>query len=153
MLKIEQIARLRVSGMKDWRIAEMMGMSVPGLSRILALSAYKEAEEAVLANTLTKMDEALAGKADEIRKMYQVGVPVAMRALLDAAIQRRDVRASITAASEILDRDPDRTFPKTKGENQGDMPSTYNQEAVAAALKDADAVAARAAPLASQRVQ
>ncbi len=58
------------------------------------------------------MDEALAGRADALKEYAKQGVPVALRALLEAATQQRDLRARISAASEILDRDPDRLFAK-----------------------------------------
>lgn len=149
-MKIEQIARLRVAGIKDGRIAEMLGMSPPGLARILALQEYKAAEDAVLSGTITKMDEALAGKADEIRKMYAVGVPAAMRALLDAVTQRRDLRCAVTAATEMLDRDPDRTFQKQK-----DVPAgadEYNEKALLSAMESADKVAKEVKNNLKQRV-
>jgi hypothetical protein len=53
---IEQIARYRVSGMRDGVIAARMGLSQSGLSRILSLQEYKDVEEAVLTGTVSKLD-------------------------------------------------------------------------------------------------
>jgi hypothetical protein len=112
-IKIEQIARLRVAGsLSDDRIAVLLGLTRAGLSRILALPEYQEAEQAVLTCTVSKMDEALAGKANVIRQTYAVGVPVAMKALLETVMQKKDLRSRLEAAKEILDRDPDRTYTK-----------------------------------------
>ena len=60
------------------------------------------------------MDEALAGRAALIRQTFAVGVPAAMRALLETVTQKRDLRARLEAAREFLDRDPDRTFTKDR---------------------------------------
>jgi len=114
LIKIEQIARLRVAGIKDVRIAALVNLTNSGLQRILATPDYQEHEAAVLAGTITKMDEALAGRVNEMKQEFAVGVPAAMRALLETVTQRRDLRARLAAASEILDRDPDRAFAKTR---------------------------------------
>jgi len=113
LMKMEQICRFRVAGVPDVRIAALLGMSNSGLQRILALPEYQQIEQSVLQGHLTNMDDALAGKVDEMRKAFQVGVPAAMRCLLETVTQRRDLRAAMAAASEILDRDPDRAFTKT----------------------------------------
>jgi hypothetical protein len=109
---IEQIARYRVSGIKDVVIAAKIGMSNSGLSRILALPEYKEVEDAVLHGVVSKMDSAMAGKTEVLKDYCRQGVPVALRALLEACTQSRDLRARISAASELLDRDPDKNFVK-----------------------------------------
>lgn len=111
-IKIEQIARYRVMGVHDGVIAAKLGMTQSGLSRILALPEYKELEAAVLAGQVTKMDQALAGKIEPLKEYARQGVPLALRALVEAATQQRDLRARISAASELLDRDPDKTFVK-----------------------------------------
>jgi len=113
-IKIEQIARLRVAGIKDVRIAALVGLTNSGLQRILALPEYQEHEQSILDGTISKMDEALAGRVQEMKREFSVGVPAAMRALLETVTQRRDLRARLAAASEILDRDPDRAFAKTR---------------------------------------
>jgi len=114
LIKIEQIARLRVGGISDDKICAMLNITRSGLSRILTLADYKETEDAVLMGTVTKMDEALAGRAALIRQTFAVGVPAAMRALLETVTQKRDLRARLEAAREFLDRDPDRTFTKDR---------------------------------------
>ena len=118
-IKIEQIARMRVhGGISDGRIAELLGLTRSGLSRILSLPEYIQAEQCILQGVTSGMDEALAGKAEEMKKVFSVGVPAAMRTLLETVTQRRDLRAAMEAAKEILDRDPDHTFTKLK-----DMPA------------------------------
>lgn len=109
---IEQLARMRVAGIRDNIIAAKLNMSQSGLSRILALPEYQDVEAAVLSGTVSKMDSALAGRADLLKDYARQGVPVALRALVEAATQSRDLRARISASAELLDRDPDRLFAK-----------------------------------------
>lgn len=133
-IKIEQIARMRVhGGIADGRIAELLGLTRSGLSRILALPEYMQAEQAILQGVTTGMDEALAGKADEMKRVFSVGVPAAMRTLLETVTQRRDLRAAMEAAKEILDRDPERTFAKARDMKSDSMIPVY---AVPGALLD-----------------
>jgi len=115
-LKIPQIARWRLAGIKDTKIQELLGMSGGGLARILATQEYQEYEAALLNGHLSAMDKALAGKVSLIHKEFQAAVPAACRALVDAVTQRKDLKASLEAAKEILDRDPSRTLPKNKGD-------------------------------------
>lgn len=146
---IEQIARFRVAGIRDGVIAAKMNISQSGLSRIVALPDYKDVEEATLNGTVSKMDEALAGRADALREYAKHGVPVALRALLEAATQQRDLRARISAASEILDRDPDKLFAKGRVALDGN-----NDHAVSeAALKALDEVADKTAVAATPQVR
>ena len=144
---IEQIARLRVGGIRDNTIAAKLNISQSGFSRIIALPDYKDVEEAVLHGTISKMDEALAGRADALKEYAKQGVPVALRALLEAATQQRDLRARISAASEILDRDPDRLFAKGQVRASEDAPAISE-----IALKALDEVADKAAVAATSSV-
>jgi hypothetical protein len=113
-IAIEQIARMRVAGIRDGIIAVRMGLSQAGLSRIVALDEYREYEESVLQGLTSKMDEALAGKVKEMEAYFAQGVPVALSTLLETCRQRRDLRAAMSAATEILDRDPKGTFSKKR---------------------------------------
>lgn len=141
-IKLEQIARLRVVGsIPDGRIAELLGLTGSGLSRILALPEYKEAEECILTGALTKMDEAMAGKVEEIRNALRPGVPAAVRALLDAVTQRRDTRASIVAAKEIIALDPDKSLVVRRPEEDGFVPGELSPIVLDKALSDGNQVA------------
>ena len=113
-IALEQIARLRVAGIKDGVIAAKMGYTQAGLSRIVALDEYKELEEAILTGVVSKMDEALSGNVKLMEKYFEQTVPVALRTLFETVTQRRDLRVAMSAASEILDRDPKGTFSKKK---------------------------------------
>lgn len=126
---IEQLARMRVAGIRDNVIAAKLGMSQGGLSRILALPEYQDCEAAVLSGTVSKMDAALAGRADALNQYFKQGVPVALRALVESVTQSRDLRARISAASEILDRDPDRQFAKGTVRLGGDVAAQPLSEA------------------------
>lgn len=109
-IKIPQIARWRVAGVTDIRIAQLMQMTLSGLARILATPEYIEYEAALMNGHLSAMDAALAGKVEEIRGECRKAVPAALRCLVDTVTQRRDLKAAMAAAKEILDRDPDRTL-------------------------------------------
>jgi DNA-binding transcriptional MerR regulator len=132
-IKIPQVCRWRMAGIKDTKIAELLNMTQSGLAQILASQEYKDYEESYLQGHLSKMDEALAGKISEIRKNFQPLVPAAMRALVDAVTQRKDLKASLEAAKEILDRDPDRTLNKNKESQQAEtIPEEVLNQAVTA---------------------
>jgi hypothetical protein len=111
-IRMQKIARLRCGSIPDARIAQLVGMTPMGFARIVALPEYKLLEQEVLKNTVSLMDQALAENADALRANFKVGVPMAMRALLDSVRQSRDLRSRLDAARELLDRDPDRTFVK-----------------------------------------
>lgn len=111
-LRIEEIARLRIRGLTAAQISNLLGLSEPGIARIVALPEYKETEEALLTGHVTKLDEALGENREALKLACRSLVPAAMRTLLEAVTQRRDLRASLEAAREILDRDPERTFAK-----------------------------------------
>lgn len=109
-IKIPQIARWRIAGVSDKKISEMLGMTVSGLARLLATPEYQEHEAALMNAHLTAMDRALAGKVEAIHNECRLAVPAALRTLVDVVTQRRDLKAAMAAAKEILDRDPDRTL-------------------------------------------
>jgi hypothetical protein len=118
-LKIEQICRMRIDGIKDVVIAERMHLSNSGLQRIIRTTQYQELEESVLKGQVSKMDEQLAGKVEEMRQEWRSLVPIAKRTLLDCILQKRDLRTALAAAKEVFNRDPDGTFlEKTDPRNQ-----------------------------------
>lgn len=110
-IKIPQIARWRIAGVSDKMIATELHMTVSGLARILATQEYQDYEAALMNGHLTAMDDALKGKVNLIHEELRGAVPAAVRFLVDAVTQRRDMRTAFAAAKEILDRDPDRTLP------------------------------------------
>lgn len=110
-IRIQQIARYRVAGTKDQTIAQLLGITPAALKFITDKVEYKEVEEAILIGQLTEMDLALAGKVDPLRQEIRNAVPAALRCLVDAVTQRRDLRTALAASVEILKRDPDRIAP------------------------------------------
>jgi hypothetical protein len=110
VIKIPQIARWRIAGVTDTKIASLLGMSTGGLARILALPEYKEYETALLNGHISAMDKALAGKVQAIHHEFRQAVPAAVRCILDTVTQRRDLKAALEAAKTIFKMDPDRTF-------------------------------------------
>jgi hypothetical protein len=148
-LRIPQIARMRVAGHRDAIIAQTVGLTPAGLARILALPEYKDVEQAVLQGTISKMDMALAGRADLLRQEFKVGVPLAMRTLLEAVQQRRDLRAALEASKELLDRDPDRVFAKASRQPEAPTVPTLSGEVLQALAPSADAVQTKLAGVVS----
>lgn len=113
LAKIEQIARLRVAGVKDSRIAQMLGMSYGGLTRILQTDFYRKREAEVRQNLVSQMDKTLIKtRTDLLQNELQDAVPDAVRFIIDTCRKGADLRARMAAAKEILDRDRQRAFVK-----------------------------------------
>lgn len=110
-IKVPQIARWRIAGVSEVKIADLLGVTVQSIRQIVQSQEYIDEEQAVLAGQITAMDEALAGKVDVIRQNFRGAVPMAMRALVESVLQTKDLKTRMAAAKEILDRDPDRTLP------------------------------------------
>jgi len=115
-IKIPQIVRWRIAGISDTKIQQMLGMSSSGLAQILATQEYKDEEAAYLNAHLSAMDRALAGKVEAIHQELRCAVPAAVRCLVDAVTQRRDLKTALAAAKEILDRDPEHALPSATGD-------------------------------------
>ena len=113
-LRIQRIARMEIVGISDRSICANEKMDYPALQYLRKLPEYQEVKEDLLQGHLTEMDRAIAGKVDILRQEVRAAVPGALRCLLDAVNQRKDLRTALAAAGEILDRDPDRIFPKSK---------------------------------------
>jgi hypothetical protein len=126
-IRLQQIARYRITGrIGDARIAELVGLTPPGLARILALPEYKELEESLLEGHISQMDEELSGNLEELRSNMRTAVPLALRSLVETVQQRRDLRAALAAAKEIIELDPDRTFTKVSKNTDNAPSSEFN---------------------------
>jgi hypothetical protein len=88
----------------------MINMTPSGLAQLLATPEYVDYEAALMNGHLSAMDRALAGKVEAIHQECRQAVPAALRCLVDVVTQRRDLKAAMAAAKEILDRDPDRSL-------------------------------------------
>lgn len=113
-LRIQRVARMEIAGITDRRICSNEGFDYPALKYLRTLPEYQEVKENLLQGHLTEMDKALAGKIDVLRQEVRQAVPAALRCIVDVVNQRRDLRTALSAAAEILDRDPDRQFLKSK---------------------------------------
>lgn len=122
-IKMSQIAKMRITGIKDVHIAANLNITNSGLQRILRLQEYKDLEEAELEGHLSKMDEKLAGRRELLEAQWRQAVPVAVRGILEVAMQKRDLRAALAAHKEILDRDPDKIFAAKSVSTDGQGPS------------------------------
>jgi len=146
-VRIEQIARYRIAGVRDFRIAELLGIDISTMRSIVAKPEYKETEEALLLGHLTEMDFALAGRVDPLRQQVRNAVPGALRCLVDACNQRRDLRTALAASVEILKRDPDRVAPdlERRSDDFDGKVLTIPQSLMDETAKQSDAVAAELA--------
>jgi hypothetical protein len=115
-IKIPQVARWRICGITDKKIAQLIGMTPSGLAQLLATQEYQDYEAALMNGHLSEMDKALAGKIGVIHDQCRQAVPAALRTLVDVVTQRRDLKAAMAAAKEILDRDPDRTLTSSRAD-------------------------------------
>jgi hypothetical protein len=154
-IRIEQIARYRIAGLRDIRIAEILKITPAALKFITDKIEYKEVEEALLIGQLTEMDLALAGQIEPLRQEVRNAVPAALRCLVDAVNQRRDLRTALAASVEILKRDPDRVAPDLeRGSRDGSDPfdgmKTIPQSLMDETAKQADVTASE---LAKKRLQ
>ena len=139
-IKIPQIARWRIAGISDRKIQQLLGMSGSGLAQILASPEYIEYEAALLNGHLSAMDRALAGKVDAIHQEMRQAVPAALRALVDTVTQRRDLKAAMAAAKEILDRDPDRSLVASRSDEA--VAPGVPAEVIEAAAQEGNKIAA-----------
>jgi hypothetical protein len=122
-LKIVQIARLRVRGLKDADIAKHFDLSQGGFARLVASDEYKRVEEEVLNQQVARLDKTGADALSALQKKFSsVGIPLAVQGLLDTAMQNRDLKAKLAACSELFDRDPNRAFAKGNVNPQGAQP-------------------------------
>src|SRR5208282_3000103 len=114
-MRMEQVARYRVAGCKDALIAQLVGLTQAGLAVLVAGPEYKEIETAVFTGQISDLDRALAGKVKAIQEEARIAVPAALRTLVEACNQRRDLKTALAAAKTIIEIDPDQTFaPQVK---------------------------------------
>lgn len=139
-IRIEQIARMRIAGLRDGKICEILKLSPAALHFIVSKDEYKETEEALLLGHLTEMDQALAGKVDELRFQMRTAVPAAMRCVLETVNQRRDLRTALAASLEVFKLDPDRTFAPV-GKPGDDAINVLPDSVVTETVKHAEVVA------------
>jgi hypothetical protein len=141
-IRIPQIIRWRAAGVTDKKIADMLGLTPQAIAKVIQTPEYIEEETAYMNAHISKMDEALAGKIDIIHQNFRQAVPAAMRALVDAVTQRRDLKTAIAAAGEILDRDPDRTLAKqSQAKSSEQEVPRLPDEVLAQAVKESNAIA------------
>ena len=152
-LRMQRVARMEIAGVSDRAILAAEKIDVAQLQYLRKIPEYIELRQDLLEGHLTEMDRAIAGKVDILRQEVRQAVPSALRCLIDAVNQRKDLRTALAAAGEILDRDPDRVFLKSKemGGVAGDsvqLPNTIVENMTV----DADKVAASINQKSNQKV-
>lgn len=119
LMRMQRVARMEIAGVSDSAICKAEGFDYPALKYLRSLDEFKELRQDLLEGHLTEMDRALAGRVDILRQEVRQAVPSALRCLIDVVNQRKDLRTALAAAGELLDRDPDKTFLKTKDNGNG----------------------------------
>lgn len=128
--RMQLICKYRVVGkLTDKKIAELVGLSPAGLSKILTDPDYMEMEEAAQEGRLSDIERTLSEDEEALRKGFREAVPAALTALVETVVQRRDLRSRLAAAKEILDRDPDAQFLAKSGKS-GDVGNGTNAPAL-----------------------
>jgi hypothetical protein len=107
------------------------------LSYIMGLPEFLAEQDKVLGTTVSAQDRALAGNTNRLRAEFRNAVPGALRTLVAAAHQSRDLKLAVTASMELLDRDPDRNFSKQRG-GEAVVDIVQNEDALLAAASIAD---------------
>lgn len=133
-LRIQRVARMEISGVSDRTICAAEGFDHPALAYLRKLIEYQEVKNDLLQGHLTEMDRAIAGKVDVLRGEIRNAVPSALRCLIDAVNQRRDLRTAIAASVELLDRDPDKLFLKAK--DLGAVPAGLDGSSLPTSLQE-----------------
>ena len=141
-IRIEQIARYRIAGIRDFRIAEILKITSAAFKFITDKVEYKEVEEALLIGHLTEMDLALAGQVEPLRQEIRNAVPAALRCIVDAATQRRDLRTALAASIELLKRDPDRVAPDLERQSRNSDDPLEGMKTIPQSLMDETAKSA-----------
>lgn len=148
LAKIEQIARLRVAGVRDSRIAQLLGMSYGGLTRILQTQFYQEKEATVRKMLAQEMDKTLVTSRTELLNgELQEAVPDALRFIIDTCRKGQDLRARLAASKEVLDRDPNRAFIKGANASAGQGASTNPNSLPGSVLESARSEAEKASEI------
>jgi hypothetical protein len=143
ILRLHQIARLRICGVKDAAIAAALCMTPQALYRITRLREYQDLESSLLHGHLSALDARLAANVNLSRKVSEIAVPAAMRRVVELALQDKDLKTSLAACSEILDRDANRTHVHVKDQITAGLGAGPGlpQALLDSISKDADGVA------------
>lgn len=137
LVKIPQVARMTISGMKDTDIAPSLNMSYAGLVGLKQSQEYKDYFALLFSTHIGAMDATLADNTKMMKEHYKSIVPLALQGLVETVKQTKDLKARLMAAKEILDRDPAGTFNgQAKSEDtQPEIPDTVMDNAAVAGNK------------------
>jgi hypothetical protein len=113
--RMQQVLQYRtMTNLSDVKIAERVGLSIAGLKALMQQPDYLEMEESAMAGRVSELQRKLADDTEALTKEFKYAVPAALEALVEVVTQRRDLRARMAAAKEILDRDPTGQFVGAK---------------------------------------
>ena len=111
-VKIEQVVRLKLSGMAVRQICQQSGISLSTYKRLLRRPEFQERQEELLAEVAAASGPVIAKSLEAVQERVREERP----ATLDKLLKLRDsenARVSLEACKDLLDRDPDRALQKT----------------------------------------
>lgn len=104
--RAEMAIRLELSnlGMKDAEIARHIGMTSTGYSLLKKTQYYINTRNTMISGILSDADADLYKNYHVMRTKLDMGVPIALENLIQAATQKLDTKLKFKASLEILDR-------------------------------------------------
>lgn len=144
-IRREKAARMEIASVyTDAEIAAVIGLTPGGLANLKRHPHYRDIIVSLKEGTVRDMDLAIAEDVGAMRKRIREFVPHALRTIMDAASQRRDLKLAVQASNDIIAIDG--RFAKV--ERIG-LP-TAEQGGVGASTNDPEMVNALTAALASR---
>ena len=110
-MRYEKIARYRATNRyTDAHIAGIVGLTPGGLAQAILSQEYKDIEAEVFKDHLENVESGLREDEEEIREAARAAVPLALRTLVNAVTQSKDLRTAVAAAKLLIENDPNRTL-------------------------------------------
>jgi hypothetical protein len=104
IIRIERAIRLEVKGFSDAEIAEHIGLNKAGLATLKRNPLYTQVRIRVLNNVVGDLEQELGDDNHYIHQKIRSMLPKALQVLEDA-LENPDVKARLSAAADVFDRD------------------------------------------------
>jgi len=104
IIRIERAIRLEVKGFSDAQIAEHIGLNKAGLATLKRNPLYTQVRIRVLNNVVGDLEQELGDDVHYVHSKIRSMLPKALQVLEDA-LENSDVKARLSAAADVFDRD------------------------------------------------
>jgi DNA-binding phage protein len=104
IIRIERAIRLEVKGFSDDQISQHIGLSKAGLATLKRNPLYTQVRIRVLNNVVGDLEQELGDDTHYIHSKIRSMLPKALQVLEDA-LENSDVKARLSAAADVFDRD------------------------------------------------